>query len=67
QLLREGYEVARCTVARLMKGLGLQGARRGRSVKTTVSHPTAPCQSDKVNRNFRADRPNALWLSDFTY
>lgn len=67
QLGREGYEVARCTVARLMKGLGLQGARRGGRVKTTVSHPTAPCPSDKVNRNFRADRPNALWLSDFTY
>jgi transposase InsO family protein len=67
QLGREGKEVARCTVARLMRGMGLQGAVRGREVRTTVSNPAAPCSLDRVNRQFRAPRPNALWLSDFTY
>jgi putative transposase len=67
QLGREGKEVARCTVARLMRGMGLQGAVRGREVRTTVSNPAAPCPLDRVNRQFRAPRPNALWLSDFTY
>jgi putative transposase len=67
QLDREGEKVARCTVARLMRSMGLQGVVRGRSVKTTVSDRKAPCPLDKVNRQFRAERPNALWLSDFTY
>jgi transposase InsO family protein len=67
QLGREGHRVARCTVSRLMKRLGLRGITRGKSIKTTVSSPATPCPQDKVNRNFRADRPNALWLSDFTY
>jgi putative transposase len=67
QLDREGEKVARCTVARLMRSMGLQGVVRGRPVKTTVSDRKAPCPLDKVNRNFQAPRPNALWLSDFTY
>jgi putative transposase len=50
-----------------MKRMGLQGAIRGKRVKTTISHPATPYPADKVERNFRADRPNALWLSDFTY
>ncbi len=67
QLNREGIAVARCTVARLMIELGLAGAVRGRGVKTTKSNPAAPCPEDRVNRQFQAERPNALWLSDFTY
>jgi transposase InsO family protein len=67
QLGREGISVARCTVARLMRQMGLQGAVRGREVRTTVSNPAAACPLDRVNRQFRAPRPNALWLSDFTY
>jgi transposase InsO family protein len=67
QLQREGEDVARCTVARLMRGMGLQGAVRGKRVKTTVSDNSAPCPLDKVKRQFHAPRPNALWVSDFTY
>jgi putative transposase len=67
QLHREGIEVARCTTARLMKQMGIEGVIRGKPVKTTVSNPAAPCPRDKVNRQFRATRPNALWVSDFTY
>ena len=67
QMSREGENVARCTVARLMRAMGLQGVVRGKSVKTTVSDRTAPCPQDKVNRQFQAPRPNALWVSDFTY
>jgi transposase InsO family protein len=67
QLGREGISVARCTVARLMRQMGLQGAVRGRHARTTVSNPAAACPLDRVNRQFRAPRPNALWLSDFTY
>jgi putative transposase len=67
QLRREGVEVARCTVERLMRRLGLQGVRRGKSVKTTVGDRDAPCPRDRVNRQFTADRPNALWVADFTY
>ena len=67
QLKREGEDAARCTVARLMRAMGLQGAVRGRPVKTTVSDRSAPCPLDKVNRQFQAPRPNALWVSDFTY
>ena len=66
QLNREGENVARCTVARLMKAMGLRGAVRGKPV-TTVSDRSAPCPLDKVNRQFEAPRPNALWVSDFTY
>jgi len=67
QLLREGVMVARCTVERLMRRLGLQGVVRGNPVKTTISDKANPCPLDKVNRQFRAERPNALWVSDFTY
>ncbi|MFD2406251.1 IS3 family transposase [Azorhizophilus paspali] len=67
QLQREGIAVARCTVERLMRKLGLQGVVRGKPVKTTASDKTMPCPLDRVNRQFRAERPNALWVSDFTY
>lgn len=59
QLLREGIEVARCTVARLMRAMGLRGIVRGKAVRTTVSDKAAPCPLDRVNRDFRAPRPNA--------
>lgn len=67
QMKREGLEVARCTVERLMKHAGLQGVVRGRPVKTTISDKSAPCPLDRVNRNFWAPAPNMLWVSDFTY
>jgi putative transposase len=67
QLVREGYKVARCTVARLMRKLGLEGVVRGKVVKTTHSDKATPCPRDQVNRQFKAERPNALWVSDFTY
>jgi transposase InsO family protein len=67
QLLREGVAVARCTVARLMRTMGLQGVVRGKKVRTTISNTATPCPLDRVNRQFTAPRPNALWVSDFTY
>jgi putative transposase len=67
QLLREGHAVARCTVIRLMRSMGLQGVIRGKPVRTTISDKAAPCPLDHVNRQFKAPRPNALWVSDFTY
>ena len=81
QLRREGIDVARCTVARLMKQMGLKGATRGKAVRTTISDKAAPCPpcggsgsgteprepADRVNRRFQASRPNALWVADFTY
>jgi putative transposase len=67
QLDREGIEAARCTVERLMRKHGLRGVMRGKVVRTTVSDRDAACPLDKVNRQFRADRPNQLWVSDFTY
>ncbi|WP_434223287.1 IS3 family transposase [Sinimarinibacterium thermocellulolyticum] len=67
QLNREGVTVARCTVERLMRQLGLQGVRRGKTPRTTLPDPKAPCPLDRVNRQFRAERPNQLWVSDFTY
>ena len=67
QLQREEIAVARCTTARLMRQMGLAGAVRGKVVNTTISNPAAPCPRDQVNRQFRAARPNALWVSDFTY
>ncbi|WP_420852385.1 IS3 family transposase [Pelomonas aquatica] len=67
QLNREGVAVARCTVERLMRQEGLQGVRRGKAVRTTIPDPKAPCPLDRVNRQFRAERPNQLWVSDFTY
>ncbi len=67
QLQREGIQVARCTVERLMRRLGLRGVMRGKVVRTTFGDPAAPCPQDRVNRQFKADRPNQLWVSDFTY
>src|SRR4051794_40487906 len=67
QLLREGIMVARCTVARLMRAMSLQGVVRGKTIRTTISNAAAPCPRDRVNRQFKAPRPNALWVSDFTY
>ena len=67
QINREGVGVARCTVERLMKRLGLQGVRRGKVVRTTVGDAKVLCPLDRVNRIFKADRPNQLWVSDFTY
>ena len=67
QMQREGHDVARCTVARLMRNMGLQGVIRGRRVRTTIADKATPCPLDHVNRQFRAPRPNVLWVSDFTY
>jgi len=67
QLRREQFDVARCTVQRLMRRLGLRGVIRGKTVRTTISDPKAPCPLDRVQRQFTADRPNKLWVSDFTY
>ena len=67
QLQREGTGVARCTVTRLMRQLGLEGAIRGKPIRTTVRDKAAPCPLDRVNRQFQAPAPNMLWVSDFTY
>ena len=67
QLGREGEVVARCTVERLMKSLGLQGVVRGRKCRTTIADDAAERPLDRVNRQFRASRPNQLWVADFTY
>ncbi len=67
QLGREGMPVARCTVERLMRSMGLQGVVRGKPVRTTISDKAVPCPQDHVNRQFHAPAPNVLWLSDFTY
>jgi putative transposase len=67
QMRREGFDVARCTVERLMRDLGLRGVIRGKPVRTTISDKAAPCPLDHVNRQFQAPSPNRLWVSDFTY
>ena len=67
QLAREGIPVARCTVARLMKALGLRGVVRGRRVQTTIADVVAERPRDLVDRRFVATRPNELWVSDLTY
>lgn len=67
QLCRDKIAVARCTVERLMRRLGLRGVVRGKVVRTTLGDLTAPRPRDRVNRQFKADRPNQLWVSDFTY
>ncbi|WP_109993132.1 IS3 family transposase [Salinisphaera sp. LB1] len=67
QLQREGWSVARCTVERLMRQMGLQGAVRGRTPKTTTSDPNQPSPGDHVQRDFTAARPDRLWVADFTY
>jgi len=67
QLKREGFEVARCSVARLMRSMSLQGIIRGKPIRTTFSDKSAPSPLDRVNRQFKAPAPNRLWVSDFTY
>lgn len=67
QLRREGFTVARCTVARLMREMGLRGAVRGRRFKTTIPADLADRPLDLVARDFSAERPNQLWVSDLTY
>jgi len=67
QLHREQHSVARCTVERLMRRKGLRGVVRGKVVRTTISDAKALCPLDRVNRQFKAQRPNQLWVSDFTY
>jgi transposase InsO family protein len=67
QLKREGFVVARCTVARLMGAMGLRGAVRGRRARTTVPADLAERPLDLVERDFTAERPNQLWVSDLTY
>ena len=65
QLRREGFDVARCTVGRLMKEMGIAGTIRGRTVRTTVPDKAQPCPLDKVHRQFQPPAPNRLWVSDF--
>ena len=67
QLGREDVAVARCTVERLMRSLGLQGAVRGRKCRTTIADDSAERPLDRVKRQFQASRPNQLWVADFTY
>jgi putative transposase len=67
QMVRERFDVARCTIERLMRGMGLQGVIRGKPVRTTVQDKAAPCPLDHVNRVFHALAQNVLWVSDFTY
>ena len=64
---RQGIAVARCTVERLMRDLGLKGEVRGRRIRTTWPDPEAANPLDRVNRNFTAQRPNQLWVADFTF
>ena len=66
-LCQEDKDIARCTVERLMKQMGIQGLVRGKKVTTTCPDPSQPCPDDKVDRNFTAPAPNVLWVSDFTY
>jgi putative transposase len=67
QMRREGFDIARCTVGRLMKQMGIEGIVRGKKVRTTIPDKAAPCPMDCVNRQFRTPAPNMLWVSDFTY
>jgi hypothetical protein len=67
QMMREGFPIARCTVARLMREMGLVGVIRGKPVRTTISEKAPPCPLDHVNRQFYAPAPNMLWVSAFTY
>jgi len=80
-VFREGHDLARCTVERLMRDIGIEGVRRGKKIKTTwpplgrfamqiafrATDEALPCPMDRVNRQFRATMPNQLWVSDFTY
>lgn len=67
QLRRESVDVARCTVERLMRSLGIEGVRRGKKCRTTIPDDKAHCPLDLVNRKFEAERPNQLWVADITY
>ena len=67
QMRREGFDIARCTVSRLMKDMGIEGVIRGKKPRTTIPDKSQPCPLDKVNRHFKAPAPNVLWVSDFTY
>ncbi len=67
QLIREGFAAARCTIERLMRQLGIQGAIRGKKFKTTVTDESSARPLDLVDRDFNATRPNQLWVADFTY
>jgi transposase InsO family protein len=67
QMQCEGFTVARCTVERLMREMGLQGVIRGKPVRTTLSDQAAPCPLDHVNRQLHAQAPDSLWLSAFKY
>lgn len=67
QMKREGYNIARCTIERLMRDMGLAGVIRSKPVRTTISDKAAVCPLDHVNRQFHAPAPNKLWVSDFTY
>ena len=67
QLNREGIAVARCTVERLMREMGLEGARRGRRRRTTIPDSRAARPADLVQRQFTPQRPDRLWVADFTY
>jgi transposase InsO family protein len=67
QLHRERQAVARCTVERLMRRLGIEGVVRGKPVRTTFADPARPCPRDHVNRQFAAERPDQLWVSDYTF
>ena len=64
---REKLLIARCTIERLMRQMGLRGVIRGKAQRTTFADPKAACPLDLVKRQFKADRPNQLWVSDFTY
>ena len=66
ELGRQGIEIARCTVERLMRAMGRQGVRRGKRLKTTVGDSGADRPTDLVQRDFTAERPNHLWVADFT-
>jgi len=67
QLKRENVQVARCTVERLMRNLGLAGVRRGKRCRTTIPDTRGDRPADLVHRHFKAARPNQLWVADFTY
>lgn len=67
QLRKYGHDVARCTVERLMRAMGIQGVIRGRSTRTTIPADKDPRPLDLVQRRFSAERPNQLWVADFTY
>ena len=67
ELRRNKYDIARCTVERLMKAMGIQGVVRGQKPITTNPDASQPCPDDKVQRQFTATMPNQLWVSDFTY